>query len=69
MIKPAVNQIVTRYDCAEGFEIDEMEVWTIHIHCKNWKTVLNRKLPLLQDELFCVLRNIFRRCVCVLKFP
>jgi hypothetical protein len=26
MIKPAVNQIVTRYDCAEGFEIDEMEV-------------------------------------------
>jgi hypothetical protein len=26
MIKPAVNQIVTRYDSAVGFELNEMEV-------------------------------------------
>jgi len=42
-------------------------MWTIHIHCKNWKTVFNRKLTLLQDELFCVLRNIFRRCEAYLE--
>jgi len=67
MIIPAVYQIVTRYDSAVGFELNETEVWTIHIHCKNWKTVFNRKLPLLQDELFCVLRNIFRRCEAYLE--
>ena len=67
MIKPAVNQIVTCYDSAVGFELNETEVWTIHIHCKNWRSVFNRKLPLLQDELFCVLRNIFRRCEAYLE--
>ena len=39
----------------------------IHICCKNWKTVFNRKLPVLQDELLCVLRNIFRRCEAYLE--
>jgi hypothetical protein len=67
MIKPAVNQIVTCYDSAVGFELSEIEVWTIHIHCKKWKTVFSRKLPLLQDELFCMWRNIFRRCEAYLE--
>jgi len=67
MIKPAVYQIVTCYDSAVGFELNETEMWTFHIHCKNWKTVFNRKLPFLQDELFYVLRNIFRRCEAYLE--
>jgi hypothetical protein len=38
-----------------------IEMWTVHIHCKNWKMVFNRKLPMLQGGMFCVVRNIFRR--------
>jgi hypothetical protein len=38
-----------------------IEMWTAHIHCKNWKMVFNRKLPMWQDGMFCVVRNIFRR--------
>jgi hypothetical protein len=29
--------------------------------------IIQQKLPMLQDELFCVLRNFFRRCEAYLE--
>jgi hypothetical protein len=37
-------------------------MWTVHILCKNWKTLFKEKLLIFQDKQHLVSRNIFRRC-------